>query len=1076
MFALLPSSVAIAPPSPRAPQPVDPSSWISAADYPAGARGQGMEGAVSYRVDVDARGNPVGCQITLSAGPLLDQPTCDLLMRRSHFKPAMDGTGKTVAGAYVGRIRWQMPPRPVAPPILTVGKGAAVTFNKPFGLKPVLPAQPVFEATPDPVEDPAAGSPPADPRVVFGQLPNGLRYAILANNTPRGAVSFRLRVGVGSADEMPGQGGYAHLVEHMMFRGSTNVPDGEFERSLEQMGLAMGSDTTAFTYPETTVYGLDFPPAAMSTTATGLFLLREIADRAQILPAPLAIERGVVLSEKRVRDTAALRMENARLDFLLPGLAVARPTVGAFGTISNATADGLRDFYHRYYRPERSVLIVVGNLVPADVEADIKARFSDWNPAAPAPPLPSSEVRARGADVRIFTDRGASRYARIDWQSPYDARPDSYARQADYLADTLAFEILNDRFLRAAAAPDAPFASASAGGEALFHAAMDTSIGVRPVEGKLRPAVTAMIVEQKRLVRYGVSRAEYDRAVARIRARLAEGAGAAETRGSSDIANALVQGFDSNTIFVSPRQNQADVERLLQSMSVANVDRAAKRLFSGSGPLLFVSDTVMPEGGAVALKATLTAAMAAPVTARSEAATVTWPYTDFGPPGRIVERKELADLGVTVARFANGTTATVRPTPGTGQVLFNLAFGAGMGGLPEGRDHALWLLSQAPQTFALGGLGKADLADINDALFGKNVGASLVSTQDRFHLTGRTRPEDMEAEAQLLTAYLVDPAYRARALRDAISGIRSARTQLGTSVPLTAARDTAFLLHDRDPRWRGTPSEADIKATTNGDLPALIGPSLAGPINMVIVGDMDVERAIRVAQATVGALPPRGPRPATRDFRFPAPQDQPVVEIVPGAAQQGMAIAAWPTASFTSSMENARAIQVLSEVIKARLMAGLRERDGLTYSPDTFVDQAVSQLRYAVIGAQVELPPDKAGTFFVELDAIVQDLAKTPIKPDELARARTPMVDNSRRYFAFADYWADALAGSDSDPAYFQMIRTKLPDLIKVTPADVQRMAQLYLTSRKPFRFVVRPGAPVPVAVPRAAARAARRP
>ena len=147
MFALLPSSVAIAPPSPRAPQPIDPASWMSAADYPAGARRQGMEGAVAYRVDVDARGNPVGCQITLSAGPLLDQPTCDLLMRRSHFTPAMDGTGKTVAGAYVGRIRWQMPPRPVAPPILTVGKGAAVTFNKPFGFKPVLPAQQVFEAT-----------------------------------------------------------------------------------------------------------------------------------------------------------------------------------------------------------------------------------------------------------------------------------------------------------------------------------------------------------------------------------------------------------------------------------------------------------------------------------------------------------------------------------------------------------------------------------------------------------------------------------------------------------------------------------------------------------------------------------------------------------------------------------------------------------------------------------------------------------------------------------------------------------------------------------------------------------------
>ena len=136
-----------------------------------------------------------------------------------------------------------------------------------------------------------------------------------------------------------------------------------------------------------------------------------------------------------------------------------------------------------------------------------------------------------------------------------------------------------------------------------------------------------------------------------------------------------------------------------------------------------------------------------------------------------------------MVRFANGTTATIRLAPGTGQVLMNLAFGAGLGGLPEGHDHGLWLLTQAPQTFVLGGLGKADIADINDALFGKNIGASLVTSQDRFHLTGRTRADDMEAEAQLLTAYIVDPAYRPRAPFDARAGCAGALTGRVPSMP-----------------------------------------------------------------------------------------------------------------------------------------------------------------------------------------------------------------------------------------------------------------------------------------------------
>lgn len=76
-----------------------------------------------------------------------------------------------------------------------------------------------------------------------------------------------------------------------MFRGSANVPDCEFERSLEQMGLAMGADKTAFTFPETTLYGLDFPPSQQSSLTTGLFLLREVADRGLIMPEPLAAEK-----------------------------------------------------------------------------------------------------------------------------------------------------------------------------------------------------------------------------------------------------------------------------------------------------------------------------------------------------------------------------------------------------------------------------------------------------------------------------------------------------------------------------------------------------------------------------------------------------------------------------------------------------------------------------------------------------------------------------------------------------------------------------------------------------------------
>ena len=76
-----------------------------------------------------------------------------------------------------------------------------------------------------------------DPDVRFGVLPNGMRYAIMRNATPAGATALRLRIGSGSLEESDDEQGLAHVLEHMAFRGSTNVPPGEMVKILQREGL-----------------------------------------------------------------------------------------------------------------------------------------------------------------------------------------------------------------------------------------------------------------------------------------------------------------------------------------------------------------------------------------------------------------------------------------------------------------------------------------------------------------------------------------------------------------------------------------------------------------------------------------------------------------------------------------------------------------------------------------------------------------------------------------------------------------------------------------------------------------------
>src|SRR4029077_14675841 len=95
-------------------------------------------------------------------------------------------------------------------------------------------------------------------------------------------------------------------------------------------------------------------------------------------------ERGVILSEERLRDTPSYRITKSRFSFMMPGQ---RPPerfpIGLVPVIQNAKADLIADIYHHYYRPERATLVIVGDIDPAAIEAKIKARFGVWQGQGP---------------------------------------------------------------------------------------------------------------------------------------------------------------------------------------------------------------------------------------------------------------------------------------------------------------------------------------------------------------------------------------------------------------------------------------------------------------------------------------------------------------------------------------------------------------------------------------------------------------------------------------------------------------------------------------------------------------------
>src|SRR5688572_19651635 len=160
----------------------------------------------------------------------------------------------------------------------------------------------------------------ADPRARFGTLPNGLRYVIRPNKEPKERASLRLLIEAGALHETEQQRGLAHFLEHMAFNGSENYPDEDMLiKFFQRMGMNFGGDTNASTGFERTLYLLELPDTKAATLTEGLKVFSDYAGKLLIKPEEIDKERGIILSEKRSRDSVGYRTFIASLGFVLDG-------------------------------------------------------------------------------------------------------------------------------------------------------------------------------------------------------------------------------------------------------------------------------------------------------------------------------------------------------------------------------------------------------------------------------------------------------------------------------------------------------------------------------------------------------------------------------------------------------------------------------------------------------------------------------------------------------------------------------------------------------------------------------------
>jgi zinc protease len=238
----------------------------------------------------------------------------------------------------------------------------------------------------------------------------------------------------------------------------------------------------------------------------------------------------------------------------------------------------MRRYYEANYRPDNATLVVVGNIDPAKVEAEIKARFADWKPrgkpddvalGTPVPAAPAGEFVASGAQDALS----------LSWVRPADLRAETEAVDREWVLRSLGLTVLNNRLADRAAKPGSPYIAGQAGSaRQVFGSAGLTRVGITAAPGAWREALAAVTQEQRQLLQGGVDAQELKRAVTQLLTNYQTAAAQASTRKSGDIADELVQAVNNDEISTSPAQDLAFAQPILAAATPGGQCRPASGL------------------------------------------------------------------------------------------------------------------------------------------------------------------------------------------------------------------------------------------------------------------------------------------------------------------------------------------------------------------------------------------------------------------------------------------------------------------------------------------------------------------
>lgn len=429
-----------------------------------------------------------------------------------------------------------------------------------------------------------------DKRVVHGTLDNGFQYYLFDSrqeeNAPKGLTMANLVVLSGAIDEEENQLGVAHMVEHMVFHESDGLPNG-VRKAFTDMGFKQGRDFNAMTNSENTRYMVNLKNTTPERLNQVLGIYQQMAFHAQIKAPSLDKERRIIEEEWRGKLSHRARINEDKKALLRVGsLYPERPVIGTQDSIQHTPAEQLQAFYNDWYAPNNMALVIFSPMDSSVLTAEIKRVFGK----EPRRSLPKRHPKDPVLDERLkigqLQDAG-NKWNQLAFLYRFESTPDeSDEGRRNGLIDYMTRHLLTQQIRRQRdVLPEHVRVLSSTKGTVSPNVAI-VGFSVNVDDGYHSLGLETLVQELERIKRHGFWPEDFDQIRQKVTDIAKRNKDAAKNRGTIWSIK-MVEAVTSDKVLPDPQQSNDRILRLVDSISLTDVNARLRQWLSSSDRILY---------------------------------------------------------------------------------------------------------------------------------------------------------------------------------------------------------------------------------------------------------------------------------------------------------------------------------------------------------------------------------------------------------------------------------------------------------------------------------------------------------